>query len=51
MISQNPSPGDRVAKDTIVTLTVSTGAPKTTVPALANLPLAQAETTARERRA
>ncbi len=44
VISQNPSPGDRVAKDTIVTLTVSTGAPKTTVPALANLPLAQAET-------
>ena len=45
VISQNPSPGDRVVKDTIVTLTVSTGAPKTTVPALANLPLAQAETT------
>jgi serine/threonine-protein kinase len=44
VISQNPSPGDRVAKSTIVTLTVSTGIPKTTVPALANLPLAQAET-------
>jgi len=45
VISQNPSPGDRVVKDTIVTLTVSTGVPKTTVPALVNLPLGQAETT------
>ena len=45
VISQNPSPGDRVAKDTIVTLTVSTGVPKTTVPALVNLPVGQAETT------
>ena len=44
MISQNPAPGDRVAKETIVTLTVSSGAPKTTVPALANLPAAQAQT-------
>ena len=44
VISQNPAPGDRVAKSTIVTLTVSTGAPKTTVPALANLPAAQAQT-------
>ena len=45
VISQNPSPGDRVVKDTIVTLTVSTGVPKTTVPALVNLPVGQAETT------
>jgi serine/threonine-protein kinase len=44
VISQNPAPGDRVAKGTIVTLTVSSGAPKTTVPALANLPAAQAQT-------
>jgi beta-lactam-binding protein with PASTA domain len=44
VISQNPAPGDRVAKSTIVTLTASTGAPKTTVPALANLPAAQAQT-------
>jgi eukaryotic-like serine/threonine-protein kinase len=45
VISQNPSPGDRVVKDTIVTLTVSTGVPKTTIPALVNLPVGQAETT------
>jgi serine/threonine-protein kinase len=44
VISQNPAPGDRVAKGTIVTLTASSGAPKTTVPALANLPAAQAQT-------
>jgi len=44
VVSQNPSPGDRVAKETTVTLNVSSGKPKTTVPALANLPLAQAET-------
>ena len=48
VISQNPSPGDRVAKDTIVTLTVSTGVPKTTVPALANLPLGPGRDDARE---
>src|SRR5215475_5109519 len=44
VISQNPAPGDRVAPQTVVTLSVSTGAPKTTVPALANLPSAQAQT-------
>jgi serine/threonine-protein kinase len=44
VISQNPAPGVRVAKPTIVTLTVSTGKPKTTVPTLVNLPLGQAQT-------
>jgi serine/threonine-protein kinase len=44
VISQDPAPGTRVAKGTIVTLNVSTGAPKTTVPALTNLPQAQAQT-------
>ncbi len=43
VISQNPGPGDRVAKQTTVTLVVSTGKPKTTVPPLVNLPVAQAE--------
>jgi len=45
VITQNPAPGDRVAKGTIVTLTVSTGAPKVEVPALANLSQAAAQTT------
>jgi serine/threonine-protein kinase len=44
VISQNPAPGDRVARQTVVTLSVSTGAPKTSVPALASLPSAQART-------
>jgi serine/threonine-protein kinase len=44
VISQQPAPGQRVPKDTIVTLTVSTGTPKTTVPALVNLPVGQAQT-------
>jgi serine/threonine-protein kinase len=44
VISQNPGPGVRVSKQTIVTLEVSTGIAKTKVPALANLPVAQAET-------
>ena len=39
-----PAPGTRVAKQTVVTLTVSTGKPKTTVPTLVNLPLGQAQT-------
>ena len=51
MISQDPAPGTRVAKDTIVTLTVSSGAPKTTVPALVNLPVGAGSDPARERRA
>ncbi len=32
VISQNPGPGVPVARDTVVTLTVSTGKPKSTVP-------------------
>ena len=44
VISQNPAPGTRVAKQSVVTLTVSTGKPKTTVPTLVNLPLGQAQT-------
>jgi eukaryotic-like serine/threonine-protein kinase len=44
VISQNPGPGVRVSKQTIVTLQVSTGIAKTKVPTLANLPLAQAQT-------
>ena len=44
VISQSPAPGTRVAKQTVVTLTVSTGKPKTTVPTLVNLPLGQAQT-------
>jgi beta-lactam-binding protein with PASTA domain len=45
VISQNPAPGDRVAKQTVVTLTASSGAPKTTVPALAGLTQDAAQTT------
>ena len=44
VISQNPGPGVRVPKQQLVTLVVSTGIAKTNVPALANLPQAQAET-------
>jgi eukaryotic-like serine/threonine-protein kinase len=44
VISQNPAPGTRVAKQSVVTLTVSSGKPKTTVPTLVNLPLGQAQT-------
>src|SRR4029077_15112789 len=43
VISQNPGPGDRVAKDTVVTLTVSSGKPKTTVPTVVGLPAQEAE--------
>jgi serine/threonine-protein kinase len=43
VISQNPGPGDRVAKDTVVSLTVSSGKPKTTVPTVVNLPASEAE--------
>ena len=39
---QNPGPGVRVAKDTTVTLTVSTGKPKVTVPDVRNKSLADA---------
>ena len=39
---QNPGAGDRVAKDTTVTITVSTGKPKVQVPFLTGLPVAQA---------
>ena len=49
VISQNPSPGDRVVKDTIVTLTVSTGVPKTTVPALVEPAARAGRDDARER--
>jgi serine/threonine-protein kinase len=44
VITQNPNPGTRVQKQTVVTLNVSTGAPKIAVPALTNLPVAQAQT-------
>jgi eukaryotic-like serine/threonine-protein kinase len=44
VISQSPNPGTRVTKQTIVTLQVSTGIAKTKVPALTNLPVAQAQT-------
>jgi serine/threonine-protein kinase len=43
VISQNPGPGDRVAKDTVVTLTVSSGKPKTTVPTVIGLSAQEAE--------
>ncbi|HEX4519795.1 MAG TPA: Stk1 family PASTA domain-containing Ser/Thr kinase [Gaiellaceae bacterium] len=43
VISQNPNPGTRVAKQTTVNLTVSTGVPKTTVPTVVNLPASQAQ--------
>jgi serine/threonine-protein kinase len=43
VISQNPGPGDRVAKETVVTLTVSSGKPKTTVPTVVGLPAQEAE--------
>jgi serine/threonine-protein kinase len=45
VISQNPSPGTRVAKGTLVTLTASSGAPKVAVPALTGLSQAAAQTT------
>jgi serine/threonine-protein kinase len=45
VISQNPSPGTRVAKGTLVTLTASSGAPKVVVPALTGLSQAAAQTT------
>ncbi len=43
VVNQNPSPGVRVAKQTTVTLTVSSGKPKTTVPSVVNLPASQAQ--------
>jgi serine/threonine-protein kinase len=43
VISQNPNPGTRVAKQTTVNLVVSTGKPKATVPTVVNLPASQAE--------
>jgi serine/threonine-protein kinase len=43
VISQNPGPGDRVAKETVVTLTVSSGKPRTTVPTVVGLPVGEAQ--------
>jgi eukaryotic-like serine/threonine-protein kinase len=42
VIGQNPGPGVPVARDTLVTLTVSTGKPKTTVPDVKNESFSQA---------
>jgi eukaryotic-like serine/threonine-protein kinase len=45
VFNTNPAPGTKVAANTTITLLVSTGAPKVTVPGVVNQPLTQAEQT------